>query len=179
MWGEAPLRNPCIVLFVHRVGLSADNTTVVAALGGALIGGLVTFVPSYIIRYLDKKDLKNNIKNLLKLELETVKKFLSETVKGAEGIEENRNIVFKQGKQARVEIIKMMPDKYFKPVNYLSLQAETKARVFDYNTLDSLEKTFRDIRDVYCYENESKDFFFRKEKVDSVIIQIENMLGCL
>jgi hypothetical protein len=172
-------RNCCIVLYYLLISLTHGTIDpFTAAIIGAIVGGLVTFVPSYLIEYLKKQELRKNIKNLVKLELETIKKFLQGVVIG-KGTARNGSIVFPQGNEARVEIREMMPDRYFKPVDYLSLQAETKSQVFSYNTLDLLTKTFRNIRDVYCYENEKLEFFFHKEKVDKAIQEIEKTINCM
>lgn len=149
---------------------------------GLIVGTVVTFIGYVLIETFKDHVFKNNIKKLVKIELNDYLNFLNEILK--RGIDDTKTIRFEKGHEMIRTIKQMMPNSgKFNPVNYRNLKGETKAKVFDSDTLVKLEETYRIIE--YLQVNEGREdvefgyFFFGKAEIQKIIGSIQKIIDKL
>jgi len=112
---------------------------------GIVAGVIVSFAGYAIIEAIKSSRFNQKIKNLVKLELTTYSDFLEKLLKESDP---KYDSILKTGSKELREEANLLIDHLgkFNIFNYNTLSSETKARVFDIDTLTKLELTYQRIR---------------------------------
>jgi len=121
---------------------------IVAAVAGAFASNLV----SLGIQMNKDRVFNENIKRIIKVELDSYYNFLNELLTKRERRDDGDVLFIQFGDDLITKIKSIMPDGNFKPVNYRNLDGETKAKTFTINTLTKLEQIYRDIEYFHGFE---------------------------
>jgi len=117
---------------------------------GIIAGVAVSFAGYGIIEGIKSRNFKKNIKNLVKLELTTYSDFLEKFLNEIDP--RNSSIIKTSSKELREEANLLIDVQgRFNIFNYNTLLSETKAKVFDIDTLTKLELTYQRIRNYGFY----------------------------
>jgi hypothetical protein len=150
-----------------------SNPTITAIIG-AIVGGFSTLLPLYSIQHNIDAQFKKNIKQLIKIELDSYNIFLNELL--AKGEDKDDILFIRFGDQLITKIKNIMPDGNFKPINYRNLNGETKAKAFTTETLTKLEQVYRNIEYFHGFEIKTitgSGFQFTTSKVKELIKDIQ------
>lgn len=162
-----------------------SDPTMAAIIGGA-VGAIAAFVPTALMERRKAKQFKNNIKRLVRIELEQYDNFLARCIK--QGTDNTKTIRFNVGNEMRKEIFETMDEKQvadvafflFRHTNYGGLSAETKSQVFDNDkTLIAMEKAYETLETFQMIrgnEISHYDIYFQKDKGTLLKKQIEDAL---
>lgn len=162
-----------------------SDPTITAIIGGA-VGAVATFIPTLMLERRKTARFKENVKRLVRIELEGYHNFLSQCIK--RGTDDTKTMRFHIGNEMRDIIFKEMDSKQigdvasfsFRPNNYTSLSTETKSQVFDNDkALVAIEQTYEGIktfRMTLGNQISHYDIYFQKNDVLELIQHIENAL---
>ena len=116
---------------------------------GVLIGIGITFGSYWLTEFLKNRGFKNNVKQLVKIELQYYRTFLEDILKQGRNHPTDKNLIcIAYGSDMEGKMKEMLPDMYGKrhnPTNYPQLKVETKAMIFNEKNLLDVERTYYQI----------------------------------
>ena len=144
---------------------------------GIIAGVAVSFAGYAIIEGIKSRNFKKNIKNLVKLELTTYSNFLEKFLN--EPDPRYDSIIRAGSKELRDEANLLIDAQgKFNIFNFNTLSSETKARVFDIDTLTKLELTYQKIR-IYGFHREYGSVSTMKAKTEEFKKTIDEAISKL
>ncbi|MGQ0376366.1 MAG: hypothetical protein ACT4OW_02535 [Nitrososphaerota archaeon] len=148
----------------------------ITAIIGAIAGAFVSFLPLYSIQLHNDNQFKKNIKQLVKIALDSYNNFLNELL--TNGKDTNDVLFIEFGDKLIPKIKSIMPNGNFKPINYRNLDGETKAKAFT-KTLAKLEEVYRNIEYFHGFEITTitgSGFQFATSKTRELVQEIKSLI---